>query len=314
MNNTEAINKEIYEEALRWVHGNKGTTINPNAASYPSPRISSELPDCSMPLTFDSYNFCSLGCSYCFAYIFKLNNPSLSTKEIQLKSINVNHLIDVMSGKFKSDYDQAFYEYFYKNKFLFHWGGLADPFCNFELANGVGYKLMNFLGDMNYPTLFSFKGATIFQKKYSDLFAKFSDQANFAFQVSMVTADDNMAKTVEVGVPLPQKRFAALKMLSDMGYWTILRLRPFIIGVTDCSLDELLNKALASGINAVSMEFYAMDVRAPVAMRARYEWLAKAIGVSGGADGLMSYFKHLSPSERGSYLRLNRLVKEIYVK
>ncbi|RLG72160.1 MAG: hypothetical protein DRO23_10890, partial [Thermoprotei archaeon] len=33
--------------------------------SYYSPRISSELPDCSSPLTFDTYSRCSMRCQYC---------------------------------------------------------------------------------------------------------------------------------------------------------------------------------------------------------------------------------------------------------
>ncbi len=57
------LDAEIVREAKRWVVENKGTTQC--RAGYHSPRISSELPDCSMPLTFDQYNYCSLGCLYC---------------------------------------------------------------------------------------------------------------------------------------------------------------------------------------------------------------------------------------------------------
>ena len=51
---------------------------------------------------------------------------------------------------------RRYYEAFYKKKFLLHWGGLADPFCNFEKSNRKGYKLLKALGEENYPTLFSF--------------------------------------------------------------------------------------------------------------------------------------------------------------
>lgn len=57
------LDKEIREEALRWVKNNKSLEIC--KGSYTSPRISSEIPDCSMPLSFDSYKFCSFGCQYC---------------------------------------------------------------------------------------------------------------------------------------------------------------------------------------------------------------------------------------------------------
>lgn len=55
--------KEIINEALRWVRDNDGMTVK--GQSYMSPRISSELIDCSMPLSFDSLSRCSLGCLYC---------------------------------------------------------------------------------------------------------------------------------------------------------------------------------------------------------------------------------------------------------
>lgn len=34
---------------------------------YSSPRWTTELADCSMPMTFDTYSNCSFGCLYCFS-------------------------------------------------------------------------------------------------------------------------------------------------------------------------------------------------------------------------------------------------------
>jgi DNA repair photolyase len=244
----------------------------------------------------------------CFAYFFKTNNPAC--KEYSLKSIDVDKLKDAMIGQGKHQRDKMMYEYFYSKKFLLHWGGLADPFCYFERNNRVGLDLIKHLGDINYPTLFSFKGNTIFDDPYVTTFDKYSKQKNFAFQISMVTFDDQLAKLVEVGVPLPSQRIKAIKMLSSMGYYTILRLRPYIIGVTDPSIDELLVAALEAGIKGISMEFFALDARSNEGMKKRYDWLAKFIGT----DNLLKYFSALSPSERGGYMRLNRLVKDSHVK
>lgn len=299
---------DIIEESRKWVTGNKGMEIHPGAGSYSSPRVSSEIPDCSMPMTFDHLNYCSLGCLYCFAYFFKSNNPAI--KEITLRSVNVDKMALDLQGKSTSKTGRLFYEHFYKRKFLLHWGGLADPFCYFEQKNGTGLKLIKTLGDLNYPTLFSFKGETIFRRPYIQAFEKFADQSNFAFQVSIITGSDEKAKQIEIGVPPPSRRLSALKTLSDMGYWTILRLRPFIIGISDEGLDDLLERALVAGIKGVSMEFFAMDCRSNEGMAQRYKWIAKQIGV----PNLHKHFVALSPSERGGYMRLNRLVKEPYVR
>jgi len=262
-----------------------------------------------MPLTFDQYNYCSLGCLYCFAYFFKSNNPAI--REITLKSVNVDKMIANMQGRgTKGGLGRVMYRLFYENKFLLHWGGLADPFCQFEAANRDGLKLIDALGEMDYPCLFSFKGGTVFKKQYLRTFERYADQQNFAFQVSIITGDDEKAKLVEIGVPSPSKRIEAIRRLSAMGYWTILRLRPYIIGISEHGIESLLERSLEAGIRAVSMEFFAMDMRCNTGMRERYEWIAKLVGV----DDLQSYFKRLSPSERGGYMRLNRLVKEQHVR
>ncbi len=301
---------EIIAESRAFVKQNKGMILDledSRAHNYISPRISSEFMDCSMPMTFDHLSHCSLGCTYCFAYFFKANNFSFNDK---LRSANIKGIIQALNGKPKGYREEMFYKHFFKKKFLLHWGGLADPFCNFERNNLAGFPLIETLGEHNYPTLFSFKGNAVFMKEYVKLFEKYSKQANFAFQVSIITGNDALAKKIEIGVPSPSRRIESIRMLSDMGYFTILRLRPFIIGISEQGLDELLHKSLEAGIQAVSMEFFAVDCRTSQGMMKRYKWLGNNIGY----PDLLSYFRKLSPSERGGYMRLNRLVKERFVK
>jgi len=304
--NLSELDTEIIKESQRWVRENKGLKIG--SKGYNSPRVSSEIADCSMPMTFDHFSYCSLGCLYCFAYYFKSNNPAI--KDRSLGSVNIDRMINSIRGRPHNQLERSFYNNFYKQKFLLHWGGLADPFCFFERANLVGYPLIQALGEENYPTLFSFKGDAVFMKQYRRLFTKYSSQRNFAFQVSIITGDEDMARKVEIGVPNVSKRLEAIKMLSEMGYWTILRLRPYIIGISEDCIDELLDRAYQAGINGVSMEFFALDVRATIGMKTRYDWLGKQTG----AKDMMKYFSRLSPKERGGYLRLNRDVKEPHVK
>lgn len=232
-------------------------------------------------------------------------------KSAGLKKINLKLLIEKIEGKKEKD---VYYQHFFKKRFVLHWGGLGDPFCNFEKSNATGYDLINELGKMNYPCLFSLKGGAILNKDYIKLFEKYAHQKNFAFQFSIINADPTTAKKIEIGVPSPIKRIEAMKIYSQMGYWTILRLRPFVIGISDLSLKKLLEESKKAGMNAISTEFLALDVRANVGMKDRYSWLAKAMGIRGGVSGLHKYFLTLSPSSRGGYMRLNRLVKEQYVK
>ena len=64
----DTIEKQIREESLAFIKQNRGLKLDFKtrlAGSYTSPRISSEYMDCSMPMTFDHYSHCSLGCTYC---------------------------------------------------------------------------------------------------------------------------------------------------------------------------------------------------------------------------------------------------------
>lgn len=246
----------------------------------------------------------------CFAYFFKSNNPGSRGKPMPLKSANINNLIHAVQGNPKTKRDRAMYEHFYKRRFLLHWGGLGDPFCGFEYKNKEGMKLIQVLGECNYPTLFSFKGPTIMHKDYIKLFEKYAGQGNFAFQGSIITNSDELSRRIEVGVPPTSMRLEAVKRLSEMGYWTILRLRPFVMGVSDQGLEELLYRAKEAGVNGLSTEWYAMDSRATPEAKRRYKWLAELMGVR----NLHQYFSKLSPSERGGYMRLNRKVKEESMK
>jgi len=306
----KSIKNEIKKESMKFVRRNRDVRIDRNdkhAMSYISPRISSEFMDCSMPMTFDHYSHCSLGCTYCFAYMQKTNNSSFSDK---LHSVNPQKILKAINNEPDSYRMRAFHKHFFSKRFLLHWGGMADPFCNFEKANRIGYELISGLAKAKYPTLFSFKGDGIMRPMFRKLFGRYAGNKSFAFQCSIIAPSDEVSRQVEIGVPVTSKRIEAIKMLSDMGYYTILRLRPFIIGVTDDGLEELLYKCKDAGIKAISTEFVAIDIRSNDHLLKRYKWLGELIGTS----DILKYFKALSPSERGGYMRLNRLVKEQYVK
>jgi len=241
----------------------------------------------------------------CFAYYSKASNPAYTG---QVTGVSVSRLKKVITGKVKSPY----YEHFFSKRFTFHWGGLSDPFDNFEIRNGRSYEIIKFLGEINYPTLFSTKGSKcLLLSKYRKLFKKFAKNKNFGFQFSIITGEEDLARKVEIGVPSVENRLKAMKVYSDMGYWTVLRFRPFIIGISDINLLSFLKRAKKAGMDAISTEFYCLDEKVDKRVKEiRYKWLADVAGV----DNIETYYKELSPNDRGTYRRLNRDVKERYIK
>lgn len=274
--------------------------------NYSSPRISNEYKDCALPLTFDSLSFCAFGCLYCFAYYQKSNNPAYKTSSLCLKSINLEKLSKTIRGYYPNN---PYYKRFFKHKFPLHWGGLADPFDINETKSEIGLKLIKLLADLNYPTIFSTKGTLpTTDERYLKVFQQ-AKRDNFIFQFSIVTNSNLASKEFEPLAPTTSERLACMKVLSELGYYTILRLRPYIIGLTDINIEDLIRRASEAGCKSISTEFLCIDVRMNKGMARRYEKMSKLLGFD-----LLKYYKTLSPTERGTYLRLNRKVKAEHIE
>ena len=281
--------------------------------TYHSPRISSEFCDCSLPLTFDFYSQCGFNCQYCFSAQFAQNNPAVkgNVNSTGIGAVNVKKLIEVMSGKYP---DNPYYQNFYKHRFILHIGGLTEPFCTLEAKHGRCYELLEYLADVKYPTVFSSKGYCLFlnnkkYKKYHKLFENNAKYKNFMFAHSIIVDSDKTASKIEPNTPSTTKRIESMQTLSDFGYWNILRLRPFVIGVSNIGLENMMNRCAKAGAKAISTEFFALDARCANLLGANMKEIDKLTGFN-----TYDYLKRLSPTERGGYMRGNRDMKESYVK
>jgi len=292
-------------EFQNWIDRNKVQSIC-QKDFYSSPRISSEYPDCSMPNTFDQYNFCGNACSYCFAYTQKVNNPAVTKSKtgLLLKQTNFKKFKKEFEGRKETDR----YKYFYKKRKVLQWGSMADPFdAVFEAKYHVGEDYIKLFSEHNYPVRFCSKFYPT--RRLIDLFEEAKKKKNYAFMYSIITTDEADAKRIEYGAPPPKRRFEALKLFSDMGYYTMLRMRPFVMGTSDKTLDDLLAKGLEANVDSVSVEWYCIDVRASPHVKAMQNWLSDTVGFD-----IVKYAKAITPKKRGGYLRLSRDVKEPYIR
>lgn len=271
--------------------------------TYCSPRWTGEIADCSLPLTLDTYSNCSFGCVYCFSqYQRGVGQAAEDYFAKKVKSINVEKVKKIFSGE---DKNSQFYKYI-KDKRPIQYGGLSDQFDGFEKAYGKTYELLTYLKQINYPICFSTKSAWVFQDpKYQELF-KGADNWNVKF--SIITLDEKDAAKIEQGVASPRERLAAMKKYNELsGGGTTLRLRPFIPGISDKTYLDLIRAAKEAGATAVTTEFFCLEVRAIQTAKEHY----KTISDVAGFDIVDFYRKH---SNGTGYLRLNRKIKEKYIK
>jgi len=270
------------------------------AQTYSSPRWTTEIADCSMPMTFDTYSNCSFNCRYCFAQ-FQRGVGKCSEQYLakQVRCVNVNRI----KKMFLHPDDSQFGEYIKARKVM-QWGGLSDQFDGYERRWGKTLELLRFFKDINYPLCFSTKSTWWTRdERYMELFR---GQKNWNVKFSIITLDSRKAAVIEDGVPSPFERLDAIGRIAqaDCGGAT-LRLRPFIIGVSSPTYIELIQRAADKGATALSTEFFCVDTRSK-SLRARMPMFNQMCGF----DLWKFYTKY---SQHGGYMRLNRKVKEPFI-
>ena len=271
--------------------------------TYLSPRWTGEIADCSLPLTLDTYNNCAFNCVYCFSQYQRAKGggkEDYATKKV--KCINVEKVKKIFLAEDPKD---QFYQYV-KDRRPIQYGGLSDQFDGFERIYGQTYELLKFLKELNYPICFSTKSAWVFHDpKYRELF-RGADNWNMKF--SIITLDENDARKIEKGVPTPRQRLDAMKEWTSLNKGgATLRLRPFIVGVSDKTYLDLIREAHKCGATAVTTEFFCLDARSLNIAKEHYNVISECCGF----DIVDFYRKYSSGS---GYLRLNRKVKEKYIK
>lgn len=269
---------------------------------YSSPRWTGEIADCSLPVTFDTYSNCAFGCVYCFSqYQRGIGGAADDYFSKKVKAVNVDKIKKLFSGELPNS---QFWKYI-KDKRPIQYGGLSDQFDGFEKLYGKTYEILKFLREINYPICFSTKSAWVFSDpKYQELF-RGADNWNVKF--SIITLDEEDAKRIEVGVPSPQKRLDAMRIYNSLSKGgTTLRLRPFIIGVSDKTYLDLIRAAADAGATAVTTEFFCLEMRSVNLAKEHYQVISDCCGF----DIVEFYRKY---SNGSGYLRLNRKIKEEYV-
>lgn len=270
---------------------------------YNSPRWTGEIADCTLPVTFDTYSNCSFGCVYCFSqYQRGVGGGKEDYYNKNVKAVNPEKIKRLFSLE---DKDSQFYEYI-KTRRPIQWGGLSDQFDGFEKQYGVTYEILKYLKEIKYPICFSTKSAWVFKDpKYQELF-KDADFWNMKF--SIITLDEDDARKIEQGVASPQERLEAMRIYNSLSKGgTTLRLRPFIVGVTDKTYLDLIRASHDAGATAVTTEFFCLEMRAINNAREHYNVISECAGF----DILEFYRKYSTGS---GYLRLNRKIKEKYIK
>lgn len=277
--------------------------------NYSSPRWSNEIVDCSMPMTFDTYSKCAYNCLYCFSY-FQKSHTLTGYITGDVRAVNPEKVRNLFECAFRNDVDGVtkteaqFFPYIQARKIM-QWGGLADEFDEYERKYGITLQLLKYFDEIDYPLSFSTKATWWTEdERYMSIFARHSH--NWHVKISIITASDEKSAKMEKGVDVTSKRLAAIKRLADIGIHVTLRLRPYIIGLSD-DYKDLIKRAHEAGADSVTTEFFCMESRADSRLKKRYKSMSEIVGY----DVHKFYMEN---SKQNGYKRLSRKIKNPIVK
>jgi len=227
-------------------------------------------------------------------------------QEHKVSSVNpesVNRLLYLSEGKYIGRVrkeDKEFLNYL-RNRRTLQWGGMADPLDEFERTHGVSLRLLEIFDQHDYPLSISTKGVWWTRdERYMELVRAHAH--NWHWKISIITADPIKARAIEDRVDSPQERLKAIKRLADTGAHVTLRLRPYIVGLSD-DWRDLIIAAKRAGADSVTVEYFCLEGRAQPELKERYTTMSRVMGYD-----MYEYYRTHSPKQHG-YMRLNYALK-----
>jgi len=218
-----------------------------------------------------------------------------------VRAVDVERVKKIWKGELKTEFRKAI-----EDRLVLQWGGLADGFDYYERELGVSLELLRFWRELEYPLSISTKGTWfVDDPRYREAF---KGAKHIHVKITIIGWDEGLCRRIELGVPSPQERLRALRVLNDLGVGaTTLRLRPFIPGVSEKNLERLIAEAADAGVYSVSSEFLFWDKRAMIFSRHRLRYLSDILGYD-----LEEFYRRYSYPAKGGLLRLNYEFKRPY--
>ena len=188
-----------------------------NLYDYPM-AMTQQFRHCGNPFRIDTYKGCDFGCQYCFANC-RGGNFDTSFKVANMEIINKNFVKAFEKDKETKNLTIELL----RNRVPLHLGGLSDPFQKRKFDYGCTYELLKLTPKYNYPVLISTKTGNL-PEKYFDVL----DKDIHAFQISLISLNNNYIRRFEKNTPSPQERISFIRKLKEKGFWVGIRIQPLI--------------------------------------------------------------------------------------
>lgn len=269
---------------------------------YLSPRWSSEILDCSMPMTLDTYSNCAFQCVYCFAY-FQRAVSSEDYLAHLVRSVDVERVKRMF---LHPDEHAGQFAWYIKRKYVLQWGGLSDGFDWYEKKLRKSLELLRFFREIGYPISVSSKGTWFLDDP--EYVEALRGAENVHWKISLITDEEPAAKKLERGTASPDERYRAMERLAKLGVVVTLRFRPYVLGVSDRSDVRMIQRAHEAGAYSTTTEFLCLEGRASRHGKERWQRISEVCGFD-----VWQFYRSHSYRGAGGLMRLNYSIKRPYI-
>ena len=198
-------------------------------------------PDLPFDRSINPYRGCEHGCIYCFArpsHAYLDLSPGL---DFETQLIARPNMPDVLARELRAKC--------YKPAPLAI-GTNTDPYQPIEGDHGIMRACLEVLEAFNHPVAIVTKGILI--ERDIDILARMAKRGLARVGLSVTTLDPNLSRKMEPRVPVPSRRLAAIRRLSDAGIDVRIMMSPVVPGLTDHEMEAVLEAGHRAGAKAAS--------------------------------------------------------------
>ena len=205
-------------------------------------------PDIPFDRSINPYRGCEHGCIYCFArpsHAFHDLSPGLDFESKLFAKPDAAALL-------REELRKPGYEV--RPMAL---GTNTDPYQPIEREWRITRGVLEVLAETGHPVTITTKSDRVVRDL--DMLAPMAARGLAAVCVSITSLDPGIAATLEPRAPMPERRLAAVRRLSEAGVPTYVAIAPVIPAITDHELEHLIERAAMAGATRV----FFIPVRLP---------------------------------------------------